>query len=265
VATEFAGRYGLDYRAVGSHHDTLAHALQPRVERGEDEEPIQRQFTTIVDHIVYDLKSGDTLEDAREKAIAHFDDPSLFGTGRSAFLVDYILEQIQANAELNRMSVPTFVAKLTSWTTAGALRLKRPTHHPLEAGPPTLDTRELAAFLRSSRERGVVRLGHFEMAFRIPLVAPIDAKRCLMLTSVVADQPASGRYAQALHALASIARSHGFDALVVERADPLQPTEDPRLGRIDKARIGRFYESLGYRSVPEPNGNGSYFIRLAPP
>jgi hypothetical protein len=34
----------------------------------------------------------------------------------------------------------------------------------------------------------VVRLGNFEMTFRIPMVEPISAKRCLTLTSVEACQ-----------------------------------------------------------------------------
>jgi hypothetical protein len=265
VVREFATRYRLDPDNVATHHDALAHLLQTRVERPDDEELSDWQFTLIVDRVVWELANGSTLEDARASAIAEFDEHQLQGPGRSAFLVDYILEQIQANADLNRMSVPEFIEKLTHSETADGLLLKRPTHHPLEVGPPKFDTRELVAFLRSSRDRDVVRLGRFEMTFRIPLIAPIDANRCLILTSVTADQPASGQYAQALRALALIARHEGFGALVVERADPLQPIEDPRLGRIDKERIGRFYEAQGYGRVPGPNGNGSYFIRFDPP
>lgn len=141
VRREFSMRYGLDPGNVSTHHDTFAHLLQPRVERPEDDEPIAQQFTAIVDEIIFHLVivPGSTLEEARAGAIAEFDDPERLGPGRSSFLVDYILEQIRANAELNDMSVATFIAHLTDPALVGRLLLKRPTHHPLEAGPPKFD------------------------------------------------------------------------------------------------------------------------------
>lgn len=113
-----------------------------------------------------------------------------------------------------------------------------------------LDTTDLSKFLRSDSTRGVIRIENFQISFRRPVVAPIQAQRCLTLTLVDADRPGSGKYAQVLRAIEAEARRQGFDAFVIEGVD--HPGQQ------------RFYEEkMSYQVVPSRvSGYRSYFTKL---
>jgi hypothetical protein len=65
-----------------------------------------------------------------------------------------------------------------------------------------------------------------------------------------ADRPGSGLYRNLLRTLERRAQHHGFDVLVIDNAVPSTPYHTPNVGRVDEARIQKFYDAMGYQRVP---------------